>query len=247
MNPFLAIYSTFLQRAYDQMLHDITRQNLNVFLGIDRAGLVGADGETHHGVFDIAYLRHLPNLVLMMPKDENEGQHMVKTALSYNDGPIALRFPRGNGYGVPMDEELKEIPIGTWEVLKEGKDLSILTFGPMIEVAKEAALQIERETNQTVEIINARFIKPMDEKMLERLQREKKPIITLEEGVLAGGFGSAVLEWFHSQAMTAEDVPMIRTLGIPDQYIEHGSVDALLEEIGLTASNVAKEGIQLLQ
>ena len=247
MKPFLAIYSTFLQRAYDQMLHDITRQNLNVFLGIDRAGLVGADGETHHGVFDIAYLRHLPNLVLMMPKDENEGQHMVKTALSYNDGPIALRFPRGNGYGVPMDDELKEIPIGTWEVVQEGKDLAILTFGPMLEVAKEAALQIEEETNRTVEVVNARFIKPMDEAVLDRLRREQKPIITLEEGVLAGGFGSAVLEWFHAKAMTQGEVPFIRTFGIPDEYIEHGSVDALLEEIGLTAPNVAKEGIRILQ
>ncbi len=135
MKPFLAIYSTFLQRAYDQVVHDICRQNLNVFIGIDRAGLVGADGETHQGVFDIAFLRHLPNMVLMMPKDENEGQHLVNTALQYNDGPIALRYPRGNGYGVPMDEELKTVPIGSWEVLKEGKDAAILTFGTTIPMA----------------------------------------------------------------------------------------------------------------
>ena len=121
MKPFLAIYSTFLQRSYDQVVHDICRQNLNVFMGIDRAGLVGADGETHHGIFDIAFLRHLPNMVLMMPKDENEGQHMVYTALQYDDGPIAMRFPRGNGLGVPLDETFEEIPIGTWEVLKEGR------------------------------------------------------------------------------------------------------------------------------
>ncbi|MGA9227876.1 MAG: 1-deoxy-D-xylulose-5-phosphate synthase, partial [Mesobacillus sp.] len=129
MKPFLAIYSTFLQRAYDQVVHDICRQNLNVFIGIDRAGLVGADGETHQGVFDIAFLRHLPNMVLMMPKDENEGQHMVYTAMKYDDGPIAMRYPRGNGLGVPMDDELKVIPIGTWEVLREGEDAAILTFG----------------------------------------------------------------------------------------------------------------------
>src|SRR5690606_28164 len=122
MKPYLTIYSTFLQRAYDQIVHDICRQNLNVFIGIDRAGLVGADGETHQGVFDIAFLRHLPNMVLMMPKDENEGQHMVYTALKYDDGPIALRYARGNGLGVKMDNKLKTIPIGSWEVLKEGKD-----------------------------------------------------------------------------------------------------------------------------
>lgn len=129
MKPFLAIYSTFLQRAYDQVVHDICRQKANVFIGIDRAGLVGADGETHQGVFDIAFMRHIPNMVLMMPKDENEGQHMVHTALSYDEGPIAMRFPRGNGLGVKMDEQLKTIPIGTWEVLRPGNDAVILTFG----------------------------------------------------------------------------------------------------------------------
>ena len=126
MKPFLVIYSTFLQRAYDQVLHDICRQNLNVVIGIDRAGLVGADGETHQGVFDIAFLRHMPNMVIMMPKDENEGQHMVKTAIDYDDGPIAIRYPRGNGLGVPMDDELKSIPIGSWEVLKAGTQAAIL-------------------------------------------------------------------------------------------------------------------------
>ncbi|MET1013002.1 MAG: 1-deoxy-D-xylulose-5-phosphate synthase, partial [Paenisporosarcina sp.] len=139
MKPFLAIYSTFLQRAYDQVVHDICRQNLNVFIGIDRAGLVGADGETHQGVFDIAFLRHLPNMVIMMPKDENEGQHMVKTAIEYNDGPIALRYPRGNGIGVQMDEHLQTIPIGSWEVLRPGSDAVILTFGTTIALAIEAA------------------------------------------------------------------------------------------------------------
>ncbi|KHF31090.1 1-deoxy-D-xylulose-5-phosphate synthase [Anoxybacillus sp. BCO1] len=168
MKPFLAIYSTFLQRAYDQVVHDICRQNLNVFLGIDRAGLVGADGETHQGVFDIAFLRHIPNIVLMMPKDENEGQHMVYTAIQYDDGPIAMRFPRGNGFGVPMDKQLKNIPIGTWEVLREGTDVSILTFGTTIPMALQAA---ERLANDgiSVQVVNARFIKPLDEQMLHTL------------------------------------------------------------------------------
>lgn len=236
MKPFLAIYSTFLQRAYDQMLHDITRQKLNVFIGIDRAGLVGADGETHQGVFDIAFLRHMPNLVIMMPKDENEGQHMVKTAIEYNDGPIAMRYPRGNGLGVVMDEELHTIPIGTWEVLKEGTDGTILTFGTTIPMALEAA-EILSKKGQHIKVINARFIKPLDTDMLDLLFTSGKPIVTLEEAVLAGGFGSGVLEYAEEKAVT--DLT-IKRMGIPDEFIEHGSVDKLLEEIHLTTEQVVK-------
>ncbi len=230
MKPFLAIYSTFLQRAYDQVVHDICRQNLNVFIGIDRAGLVGADGETHQGVFDIAFLRHLPNLVLMMPKDENEGQHLVNTALKYNDGPIALRYPRGNGYGVPMDATLKEIPIGSWEILKPGSDVSILTFGTTIPMAMEAALELEKQ-GVSVQVVNARFIKPLDEKMLNNILADEMPIVTIEEAVLQGGFGSAVLEFAQSNGYHQA---VIDRMGIPDHFIEHGSVNELLKEIGLT-------------
>ncbi|GMB07691.1 1-deoxy-D-xylulose-5-phosphate synthase [Thermolongibacillus altinsuensis] len=236
MKPFLAIYSTFLQRAYDQIVHDICRQNLNVFLGIDRAGLVGADGETHQGVFDIAFLRHIPNIVLMMPKDENEGQHMVYTALKYDDGPIALRFPRGNGLGVPLDDELKQIPIGTWEVLREGKDVAILTFGTTIPMALEAADQLAKE-HISVKVVNARFIKPMDEAMLHELLQANMPILTIEEAVLQGGFGSAVLEFAHDHGYYGA---VIERMGIPDRFIEHGSVNQLLQEIGLTTANVVE-------
>jgi 1-deoxy-D-xylulose-5-phosphate synthase len=236
MKPFLAIYSTFLQRAYDQVVHDICRQNLNVFIGIDRAGLVGADGETHQGVFDIAFLRHVPNLVLMMPKDENEGQHMVYTSLNYNDGPIAMRFPRGNGLGVPMDKDLHAIPIGTWEVLKEGDDAAILTFGTTIPMALKAAEVLETK-GISVKIVNARFIKPMDEKMLTNLLEKNMPILTIEEAVLQGGFGSAVLEYAQTQGFYHAHIDRI---GIPDQFIEHGDVDSLLEEIGLTKEEVIK-------
>ncbi|MDE3839532.1 1-deoxy-D-xylulose-5-phosphate synthase [Bacillus methanolicus] len=234
MKPFLAIYSTFLQRAYDQVVHDICRQNLNVFIGIDRAGLVGADGETHQGVFDIAFLRHLPNIVIMMPKDENEGQHMVNTALKYDDGPIAMRFPRGNGIGVPMDEKLRTIPIGTWEVLREGKDAAILTFGTTIPMAMEAAVLMEKQ-GITVKVVNARFIKPLDEKMLHAILNENIPIITVEEAVLQGGFGSAVLEFAHDHGYHEAKIDR---MGIPDRFIEHGSVNKLLEEIGLTTENL---------
>lgn len=233
MKPFLVIYSTFLQRAYDQVLHDICRQNLNVVIGIDRAGLVGADGETHQGVFDIPFLRHMPNMVLMMPKDENEGQHMVKTAFEYADGPIALRYPRGNGLGVPMDEDLKSIPIGTWEVLKEGTQAAILTFGTTIPMALQAAERLE-QANISVEVINARFIKPLDENMLRSLQQRNIPIITVEESMLEGGFGSAVLEFFNDNNLQAN----VKRIGIPDMFIEHGDVNQLLEEINITSDDI---------
>jgi 1-deoxy-D-xylulose-5-phosphate synthase len=236
MKPFLAIYSTFLQRAYDQVVHDICRQNLNVFIGIDRAGLVGADGETHQGVFDIAFLRHVPNIVLMMPKDENEGQHMVYTALNYDDGPIAMRFPRGNGVGVAMDENFHSIPIGTWEVLKEGEAAAILTFGTTIPMALEAAKQFEKQ-GISIKVINARFIKPFDEKMLLNLLKDKMPILTIEEAVLQGGFGSAVLEFANDKGFYDA---VIDRMGIPDRFIEHGDVDSLLEEIGLTSMEVVR-------
>lgn len=237
MKPFLAIYSTFLQRAYDQVVHDICRQNLNVFIGIDRAGLVGADGETHQGVFDIAFLRHIPNLVLMMPKDENEGQHMVNTAVKYDDGPIALRFPRGNGIGVPLDETLKEIPIGSWEVLREGSDAVILTFGTTIKMALDAAEELKKE-NISVKVVNARFIKPMDTAMLNDLFQSGKPILTIEEAILQGGFGSAVLEFASTN--NYQNVRVDR-MGIPDLYVEHGDVDKLLEEIHLTTEESIKK------
>lgn len=234
MKPFLAIYSTFLQRAYDQVVHDICRQNANVFIGIDRAGLVGADGETHQGVFDIAFLRHIPNLVLMMPKDENEGRHMVNTALNYEEGPVAMRFPRGNGLGVKMDKELKTIPIGTWEVLRPGKDAVILTFGTTIEMALEAAEELQKE-GLSVRVVNARFIKPIDQQMMKAILNEGLPILTIEEAVLEGGFGSTILEFAHDLGMY--HTPIDR-MGIPDRFIEHGSVTALLEEIGLTKAEV---------
>lgn len=241
MKPFLAIYSTFLQRAYDQVLHDICRQNLNVFIGIDRAGLVGADGETHQGVFDITFLRPMPNLVIMMPKDENEGQHMVNTAIQYNEGPIAMRYPRGNGLGVPMDEQLKTIPIGTWEVLREGKDAAILTFGTTIPMALAAAEELEK-SDIHVKVINARFIKPLDEQMMNELLSHNMPILTIEESVLQGGFGSSILEYaeengFHNAC--------IERMGIPDEFIEHGSVTKLLKDIHLTTEDTVEKILKM--
>ncbi|PKH08326.1 1-deoxy-D-xylulose-5-phosphate synthase [Planomicrobium sp. MB-3u-38] len=234
MKPFLAIYSTFLQRAYDQVVHDICRQNLNVFIGIDRSGLVGADGETHQGVFDVAFLRNLPNMVVMMPKDENEGQHMVKTAIDYNGGPIALRYPRGNGLGVEMDAELQALPIGSWEVLKKGTDAVILTFGTTIPMAMDAAKKLS-EKGINAEVVNARFIKPMDEEMLHSIFKRNLPVMTIEEAILQGGFGSAVLEFAHDHGY--HDATIDR-MGIPDQFIEHGDVAELMDEIHMNSDQV---------
>lgn len=236
MKPFLAIYSTFLQRAYDQVVHDVCRQNLNVFIGIDRSGLVGADGETHQGVFDIAFLRHIPNMVIMMPKDENEGQHMVNTAIHYDDGPIALRYARGNGLGVEMDEVLKLIPIGSWEILKPGTDAVILTFGTTISMALEAAELLEKE-DISVRVVNARFIKPLDNDMMHQILGSNLPVLTIEESVLMGGFGSAVLEFANDHDYQNAKIDR---MGIPDQFIEHGSVNELLREIGMTTENVVE-------
>ncbi|MCP3032966.1 1-deoxy-D-xylulose-5-phosphate synthase [Halobacillus sp. A1] len=236
MKPFLAIYSTFLQRGYDQVIHDVARQNLNVIFGIDRAGLVGADGETHQGVFDIAFLRSVPNIVLMMPKDENEGQNMVHTAVKYNDGPIGIRYPRGNGSGVEMDENPTALPIGSWEVLKEGSDAVLLTFGTTIPMALAARERLLKD-GISVRVINARFIKPMDEPMLHDIMGEELPIVTIEEAVLLGGFGSSVLEFKEEHNYDS----WIKRLGVPDRFIEHGSVSKLWEEIGLTEDNIINE------
>lgn len=234
LKPVVAIYSTFLQRAYDQVIHDICRQNLNVFFAIDRAGLVGADGETHQGVFDIAFMRVVPNLVIMMPKDENELRHMLYTGIQYEDGPIAIRYPRGAGLDVHIDPDFQKIPIGSWEVLREGNDLAILSMGPMLQLALQAAEQLAHE-GIDIRVINSRFIKPLDHSMLAVLAKDQIPIVTLEEGSILGGFGSAILEHFEETGHTDMS---IKTMGIPDRYIEHGSVNELLLEIGLTVENL---------
>ena len=241
MKPVYAVYSTFLQRGYDQVVHDICRQNLNVLIAIDRAGLVGADGETHQGVFDISFLRALPNMVILNPRNENELQHMLYTAIKYDDGPIAVRYPRGNGTGVKMDQSLKQLPIGKWEVLQDGNDATILTFGTMIPVA-EKAIERLNQAGHSIRLINANSVKPLDEEMLKKVAEEGTPILTIEESVLQGGFGSAVMEFYNESGLQVE----IKRLGIPDWFIEHGSVGELYEEIGLTPENVADTLVKML-
>lgn len=237
MKPVLAVYSTFLQRAYDQVVHDICRQSANVIFAIDRAGFVGPDGETHQGVYDIAFMRHIPNIVLMMPKDENELRHMLKTAIEYDKGPIAVRYPRANGVGVELDAELIPIPIGTWEVVCPGDHIAILAIGPMVQVAEEAAEHLRREGIQ-LRVINARFMKPLDEAMLALLAREQLPLITLEEGSVAGGLGSAVMEYYAQHHVFGVRV---RPIGVPDCFVEHGSIKEQRQETGLTAEQLVKE------
>lgn len=242
MKPFLAIYSTFLQRGYDQVVHDVARQKLNVIFGIDRAGLVGADGETHQGVFDIAFLRSVPNMIISMPKDEDEAQHLVHTAAEYEEGPFAIRYPRGNAKGIDTDKHMRSIPVGSWEILKEGTEAVILTFGTTIDAALDAAGRLEKE-GRSVRVVNARYIKPMDESMLHDMMKQGLPILTVEEAVLQGGFGSAVLEFAEENNYTSQ---WVRRMGVPDRFIEHGSVPKLWEEIGLTPENMVKNLKELI-
>lgn len=237
LKPVVAIYSTFLQRAYDQVIHDVAIQNLNVVFAMDRAGVVGDDGRTHQGVFDISYLRPIPNMVLMAPKDENELQHMVYTALKH-DGPIAFRFPRGNGYGVEMDEELKEIPVGKGEVLRMGRDVAIIAYGNPVNAAL-AASDVLAEQGIEAAVINARFAKPLDETLLAGIGSNFSRILTIEEGSLPGGFGDAVLEFFHTHENLKE--PKIFCLGLPDAFIDHGPQAVWRDRFNLSAEGIVRE------
>lgn len=241
MKPVLAIYSTFLQRGYDQLIHDVCRQNLNVIFAVDRAGFVGEDGETHQGVYDISYMRSQPNMVIMMPKDENELQHMLYTAVQYDEGPIAVRYSKSNGIGAEMDTDFQEIPIGKSEVVRQGKDLAILAFGSMVYPSIEAAKKLE-EQDLSIRVINARFAKPLDGEMIKQLYQEKIPVLTVEEASLIGGFGSAVLEFCEQ-----EDLNMnIHRLGVPDYYVEHGSIADQLKEVGLTSEQIAEKILEII-
>ena len=241
MKPYLAIYSTFLQRGYDQLLHDVDRQNLNVLVGIDRSGLVGADGETHQGVFDISFISPLPNMTLMMPRDEKEAAMMIDLSFK-TEGPMAIRYPRGNVLGVDMNEDRDSLKHGTWEVLKEGSDIVLISYGPTLQTVLEAAHGLE-EKGVSAKVINARFIKPMDYKMLDEIGNSKLPVFTVEEAMLIGGLGSMVSTYLNDKQYSN----LVQRLGIDNEYIEHGNVDRLLEDIGLTSSNIIDKSIQLLE
>ena len=216
--PVAAIYSTFLQRAYDQVVHDICLMNLDVTFALDRAGIVGEDGATHQGLYDIAYLRTLPNMVVMAPKDENELRHMLKTAI-YHKGPAALRYPRGSGLGVPLDEEMRELEIGKGEVIKDGSDIAILAYGHTVDGAMMVSNMFEKE-GVSVAVINARFAKPVDKDLIVQYAKSTRCLITIEEHSLKGGFGSAVLEALQEEKVCS--VP-VKCIGLGDIVLEHGA------------------------
>jgi 1-deoxy-D-xylulose-5-phosphate synthase len=252
VKPVAAIYSTFLQRAYDQIVHDVCLQNLNVVFAMDRAGLVGDDGPTHHGAFDIAYLRCLPNIVLMAPRDEAMLVNMLRTAIEYDDGPIALRYPRGEGTGTPLPSEAQAIAIGTGEILLEAEVVSssavsgdaapggaarvaLIGYGSGVGKALAAAEELRRQ-ELAVTVVDARFAKPIDAGLMAQLAAEHDLLVTVEDGVLAGGFGSAVWETLNEAGVT----PRILRVGLPDRYVTHGKPALLHEEVGFTGERIAQ-------
>ena len=241
MRPVVAIYSTFLQRAYDQIIHDVCLQNLPVVFAIDRGGLVGDDGPTHHGVFDLSYLRTVPNLTIMSPKDENELQHMLFTAIDHN-GPVAVRYPRGTGVGAKLDWQLKKVPIGKAEIIEDGTDLAIIAIGNHVATAIKAAKTLAQK-DISVAVINSRFVKPLDEDILTEYGAKCGRLITIEENALAGGFGSAVLEAISDKGLTNIK---IKRLGIPDKFIEHGTQEILRQKAGLDVETLIHNALKLL-
>jgi 1-deoxy-D-xylulose-5-phosphate synthase len=240
--PVAAIYSTFLQRAYDQIVHDVCLQGLNVVFAMDRAGLVGDDGPTHHGAFDISYQRCLPNIVLMAPRDEAMLVNMLRTALLHDDGPVAIRYPRGEAEGVRLPRRQQAIPIGTGEVLLEGERVAFLGYGHGVQVALGAAERLAGEHGIEPTVADARFAKPLDVDLIERLASEHELLVTVEENVLAGGFGSGVLEELADRDLLGR----LRVLrfGLPDRYVTHGKPALLAEEVGLTPDAVAEKVAQ---
>lgn len=231
--PVFAVYSSFLQRAYDQVCHDVCLQNLPVTFAIDRGGVVGNDGPTHHGAFDLSYLRHLPNITLMAPKDENELQHMLATAINLGS-PAAVRYPRGNGYGVALDQSLDVLPVGRAELLREGDSAAILALGTMVHPALDAAAVLDAE-GIALTVVNARFVKPLDEELIVALAEKHGMLVTLEENALQGGFGSAVLELLEQRGLAG--VQVLR-LGYPDSYIPQGEQHELRAMLGLDVGGI---------
>jgi 1-deoxy-D-xylulose-5-phosphate synthase len=234
--PVCAIYSTFLQRAFDQIVHDVALQSLNVVFAMDRAGLVGDDGPTHHGVFDIAYLRPLPNMVLMAPRDEAMLVHMLHTALRYDDGPVALRYPRGEGIGVDLPQAPRRVELGTGEILREGERVAIVGYGSGVGKALEAA-DLLAESGLRPTVADARFAKPLDRALLAQLAAEHELVVTVEEGVLAGGFGSGVWETLNEAGLS---VPRMLRVGMPDRFVTHGKPALLHAEVGFTGERIAE-------
>ncbi len=234
--PVVAVYSTFLQRAFDQIIHDVSLQKLHVVFAMDRAGLVGADGPTHHGAFDLTYLRLIPGMVIMAPKDESELRDMLYTAVKYNSGPVALRYPRGTGLGVPLKENFDLIEIGKSEDIKTGKDIAFLAVGSMVDYALKASEILEGE-GISCHVVNMRFIKPLDVEKLDETAKQFSKIITLEENTLIGGFGSGVIEYFNEENYKND----ILRIGLPDHFVEHGTQAELHKLLGIDPESIAEK------
>jgi len=243
LKPVAAIYSTFLQRAFDQVIHDVCLQNLNVTIAMDRAGIVGADGPTHHGLLDIAYLRGYPNIVLMAPKDEAELRNMTLTAIEH-PGPAAIRYPRGNGFGVDLSEAPKELEIGKAEILLEGPDVTILAYGAMVYPAIQAATDLAQDGIEAT-VVNARFVKPLDAELITSLAHQTSVFVTVEDAYLAGGFGSAVLELLEENGLL-DKITVVR-MGVPDEIVTHGDPKLLLAQYGLDAAGIYSKVVKVLQ
>jgi len=235
MKPVVAIYSTFMQRSYDQVVHDVCLQNLNVTFCLDRSGLVGEDGATHHGVYDLSFLRHIPGLVVMAPRNEPELQHMLATALAH-EGPVALRYPRGVGEGAALVETPEILPLGRGELLREGSDGVIVALGSRVNPALEAARMLCEETGREVAVFNARFVKPLPAEQLLALAGSQPFMLLVEENALPGGFGSAVLELLADH--DALSSLRVKRLGVPDRFVEHGSQKELRAQVGINRDGI---------
>jgi 1-deoxy-D-xylulose-5-phosphate synthase len=242
LKPVVAVYSTFLQRAYDQILHDVCLESLHVVFAIDRGGIVGEDGSTHHGLFDLSYLRNLPNMVVMAPKDENEMRRMLMTALKHN-GPIAFRYPRGSGIGGIIDKDLEPIPIGKGQLLKDGEDVLVLAVGRTVYEALDADAELSKQ-GISAAVVNCRFVKPLDIELIRSLAKKIPRIITIEENIRQGGFGSAVLEALNDAGITGFQLERI---GIPDTFVEHGPQDLLRSKYGIDAAAIVEAANRLMK
>jgi 1-deoxy-D-xylulose-5-phosphate synthase len=239
--PVVAIYSTFLQRAFDQIIHDVCLQNLPVVFAIDRGGIVGDDGKTHQGTFDISYLTLIPNMVVAAPKDENELQHLLYTAVK-SGRPMAVRYPRGAGQGVPLDASMSEIPLGKSETIRDGTDAAIIALGSSVAPAVEAANQLVKKGINAA-VVNARFAKPLDKILITELANRVKNIITVEENMLRGGFGESIIKLLEESDLN--DVK-VRSIGIPDEFVEQGTQAILRAKYGLDANGIARQVMEML-
>ena len=236
LKPVCAIYSTFLQRAYDQIIHDVALQDLPVFFVLDRGGLVGADGPTHHGSFDLSYLRCVPGMVIMAPKDDDELRDMTLTGVEYRKGPIAMRYPRGGGKGVTPGHTPRVLPIGVAEVMTRGSRVALVGIGRMANEAAKVAALVEKDLGFAPTVVNARFAKPLDETLLVELGNSHELVVTLEDNSAVGGFGSGVLELLNARRTKAR----VEIIGLPDRFVEHGEPNQLYEEVGLMPAQIAE-------